>query len=427
MALVIFAIALVPIVRSFALLNELGTASGQQSRREAWRSTADQVVASGIDPSGTGVLQRLTDPQTTAGLMGAVQRRPVSSVDPFRSGVSLLLLEHSNSPEPRAVPAGFEIGRSAGATLPVREDPLPPLPPRKLSPPVIRSPGAPLVQISELRTVAPGQPFVADIVAAGTDLVRIRQSAPRSQENSGAGAASLTVDAVELAGTVRGEAWTEYASTSNLDTPVSLSGNRTRWLVLRGRQVEVVDPSDPVAFDFGLFLGRPILRLGAQRVASGGAVAVDFAIARAVERGMEASIGYPDDVMAAFGGQWPAVAPSFVWTFGAVPGDSSSGSLISLFREQGRRLWQAQQTLAALPVTLLSGVPQLAGTWTVERQTTPLQPPERSGAYYEGLTDAPGPVDFVAPVLESVGTRVGRPEVAGIQSTTETLTVPIVP
>jgi hypothetical protein len=231
-----------------------------------------------------------------------------------------------------------------------------------------------------------------------------------------------------LAQFVRGEAWTEYPGDPSTDIAIPLSGNRTRWLVQRGRQFEAVDPSDPVTFEFGVNLGRPIYRIGSMEYPSGSVVGVDYLTALEIESGrLEARIDYPNTVRQIFGSQWASIEPGIDWSFGLFPGNSSAGNTATYFSAAGRRLWQPSQTLRAEPITALNGLPRLLATWTVQRNAVQLAPPERTAGYYDGLTDAPGAVEFSAPVLSNGAPRVGRPEIGGVQSTDSTLAVIIIP
>lgn len=429
-AVVVLGTLLAPLVRSLVLIPRVSHSMAAQSRREAWRSAADQIATAGLDPERAPLFLSLLPSLSPADRLVL----PDPAVAHVRDGerqaavrVTWLSTRYTGAAEPRAVPAGIEVGASTAAALP-RQDPLPPLPPRKLSPPVIRAPDSPLVRLDELRPGdVLGAPWVATIVAEGSDVVRLRQRAPEVLDVSGAGRAGLQVDAVQLAAAVRGEAWTEYAGDPDTDLAVPLEGGRLRWLVRQGRQFGVVEPSDPIAFVFGLNLGRPVFVYGGRTYASGERVHVDRSGARRVERREErAAMDYPADVQRVFGGAWGSVRPTFRWSLGTWPGDSSSGDTRSAFVTDILLRWGAEQSLHAEPQTHLAGLSLWSGYWTLERRTTALQPPERTGDYYDAGLDAPGMVAFAAPIAGDEG-RLGRPEIGGVESVTENLSVILLP
>lgn len=427
--LVIFAIAMIPIVRGLALLPQLGATIGEQSRREAWRTAADQAVLEGLDPGQTALLRSVTPHEAPPQLWGTLTRKNL----PTRVGaanVSMLSSVYEATPEDRAVAAGFEIGASS-MPAPPRVDPLPPLLPIKLSVPSLTpSNGSPVPVLSLARGLSAADPFVLSIeaVGGGGDLIHLRQSGPQLRDVAALGSVALLADAVELAESVRGRTWSEYSGNSVSDIPIDLGDGRTRWLVRAGPRMQVYEPSDPVDFIYGLDLGRPAYSFSGVEYPSGGTVSVDYAAALLVESGTaHALVTYPEDVTSRFGTQWERIAPGFTWSIGNFPGDSSAGNTVSFYRAAARGAWSASQRLTAKPVSGLAGLRLLSGSWTIERQATELQAPERIPSFYDEGTDAPGQVEFSAPVLGKVGQRVGRPEVNSVQSVNASLAVPLVP
>lgn len=425
---VVFGIAMLPIVRALQLLPNVSAAVGEQSRREAWRSASDEAVLRGVDPRQTSVMNAVTDAQATEAMLGDISRVDL----PGRAGgaqITVLSSAFSATAEDRAVPAGFEIGAGTLPTPP-REDPLPPLPVIKLTAPRLSEASGAFVSIFSLAPGAtPNDPYLWDLGAVGapSDVVRITETAPTVQSAEGLGAATLRLNAVELARNVGGSAWAEYHGDPSVDIPVSV-GDRTRWLVRVGPRTQVYEPSDPITFTFGLDIGRPAYAVAGVEHPSGESVPVDYATALTIDAGRaEAALTYPAEVRQRFGSEWSAVAPSFSWTFGRYAGDSSAGNTVSFFRPAGRLLWQDSQTLVAQPLSTLSGLRPLIGTWSVERQVTTLQPPERLAGFYDGETDEPSWVEFGSPTLLSLGRRVGRPEVNGVESVNENLSVLVVP
>lgn len=427
--LVIFAIGVLPVIRAFRMLPQIGSALSEQSRREAWRSAADEAVLQGIDPNQTPVMGDNASLQKPNRMSGTVVRNDLTP-RPGRVQITALRHNFADTAEERSVPLGFEIG---GGVVPVppREDPLPPLAPIKLSAPLLNPLNGTMVPILALSPPAvPGGPYVLSLRAQGlaaSDLVRLRTVAPQVHSQAGAGSALVEIDAVELAQSVRGQAWTEYAGNESTDTAVALADGRTRWLVRTDGRTQVYEPSDPVDFVLGLDLGRPSYSVAGVDYASGQTVSIDYAQAIAIGAGRtEATITYPAEVRDRFGSQWPAVAPSFTWSFGSYPGDSSGGNTVSFFQPAGRAVWEASQTLTAVP-SGLPGMRPLAGTWTIQRQVTELAPPERIAAFYDGTTDLPGWLEFSAPVISALKTRVGRPQVNGVESVGDSVSVPVVP
>lgn len=427
---VIFGIAMLPLMRALRMIPQMGAAIAEQSRREAWRSATDGAVLLGVDPSLSPVMQSLTDGQITETMTGQISRHDL----PARTGgvqVSVISDSFQATAEDRSISAGFEIGPG---TLPgrVREDPLPPLPPIKLPPPGLNPINGTFVSLSALTpSSVPGAPFLASIRATSggsSDLIHLHQVAPVMQDVSGLGVATLLVDAMDLAHSVRGQTWAEYAGNPAEDIAVPMEEGRTRWLVRVGGRTQVYEPSDPLDFIFGVDLGRPVYRVAGVEYDSGSVVGIDYAAAVAIESGRSgASITYPQGVKDRFGSAWPEVIPNFRWSFGEIPGDASSGNTVSLYGATNRARWNASQTLTATPTSGLPGLRLLSSTWTVQRQTTTLEPPERGASFYDGLIDAPDWVDFSAPVMAPLSARIGRPEVNGVESVNESLSVPLVP
>lgn len=437
--LLIFAVALVPILRGLLFLPRVGAALTQQASRECWRSATDQAVLVGIDPQRSpvlrGLLERGTPVEQGAPVEpisgGQLGRTPIVS----RPGAPRIMALHQTfgrTAEPRAVPVGFEIG--VGEGQPPRPALLPPLPPTKLPPPDVL-PRSSTLPVALLVPRGPGLPYVAQITArAGTGgpaaRVKLAQQSPGVQTSAGLGFAELMVDAVELAHRVQGVAWSEYAGDPATDTPIELGDGRTRWLHPEGDlRLHVFEPSERVPYEYVIQVGRPEFRVGQVGHESGATVSIDYASAVQVEQGLlEARIDFPETVRVVFGDQWSEVAPSFVWTFADLPGDTRSGDTRSVFTSAGRARWRDDQVLAADPVTDLAGlVPALRGTWTLVRQMTPLAPPERVTPLFDDNNDIAGSVDFRAPELGSVRLAVGRPEVNGVQTVGTVLTVQLIP
>lgn len=426
---VIFGIAMVPIMRGLRMLPDVGAAVGEQSRREAWRSAADQAVLEGLDPSQTALLHSVTSSEVSHRLVGSMKRADLSS-RAGKSRISVLSADYIETAEERAIPAGIEIG--AGVTpVPPRVDPLPPLPPIRLSAPTLNPTNGSMVPVMSLSSSGvAGAPYTLSIESAGpgSDLIFLRETGPSPAVQSGLGSAKLIVDAVNLAQSVRGQTWAEYAGNPAVDVAVALEDGRTRWLVAAGPRTQVYEPSDPVDFVFGVDVGRPTYSVAGFEYPSGSTVPIDYSTAIAVAAGRsDASITYPEDVRQRFGSQWASVAPAFSWSFGSFPGDSSAGNTATFYGAAFRPLWNDSQTLAAAPLSALGGLRLLMGSWTLERKRTALEPPERVASFYDGSTDAPGWIDFSAPNSPSVGGRVGRPEVNGVESVDASLSVPVLP
>lgn len=427
--LVVFAIAVLPVIRAFRMLPQIGSALSVQSRIEAWRSVVDEAILQGIDPSQTAMMRGMAQLEVSNKMSGTVIRKDLSP-RPGRVQITLLRNEFSSTAEERSVSMGFEIG-GGSVPVPPREDPLPPLALIKMSAPLLNPLNGTMVPVLGLASPSvPGAPYVLSLRAqsvAASDLVRLRTIAPQIRTQVGAGSASVEIDAVELAQSVRGQAWTEYAGNEGTDTPVALSDGRTRWLVRNGGRTQVYEPSDPVDFVLGLDLGRPSYSVAGREYASGETLSINYEQTVAIDAGRaEATITYPGEVRDRFGSQWATVAPRFDWTFGSHPGDSSAGNTVSFFRPAGRAIWEASQTLTAIPAGL-PGMRPLAGTWTLQRQATELAPPERVATFYDGSTDVPGWLEFSAPMISALKARVGRPQVNGVESVGNSVSVPIVP
>jgi|GEM_PF-3126073 len=427
--LVIFAIAMLPVMRGFRMLPQIGSALAQQSRREAWRSAADEAILQGVDPRQTPVMHAITDFQAPSEMMGTVDRRELSP-RVGRPQITVLSMALQDTAEERGVPAGFEIGAGSVPTPP-REDPLPPLTPIKLSAPLLNPSSGTMVPILSLSApTGPTDPYLLILRAqssAASELVHLRTTAPEVRTQSGLGSALVELNAVELAQSVRGQTWSEYAGDVATDTRVTLSDGRIRWLVKEGGRTQVYEPSDALDFILGLDVGRPTYSVGGVEYPSGETVPIDYAQALAIGTGrVEATLTYPANVRERFGSQWSTVEPSFTWNFGSYPGDSSAGNTVSFFRPAGRVLWSSNQTLSATP-SGLPGIRPLTGTWTIQRQATELAPPERVASFYDGSTDAPGLADFTAPLVPAINARIGRPQVNGVESVTDTISVPLVP
>jgi Tfp pilus assembly protein PilV len=430
-AVLVLGLALIPMLRSLTRMPELASATAEQGRLESWRSVMDQAVALGIDPVQTGLAMDLPGTHAAPLVAPALARCAVHSASTRQYSVRITSLSDAfvSTAEHRVVSAGFEVGPALSSSPPVRANPLSPLPPLKMSQPRIVAPTSPTVAVTDLRdTGVAGAPYVTTLAATGSDQVHLRQTSPVTQTAAGASSASMPLDAVSLALGVQGIAWAEYAGNPSLDLAVVLSDLRTRWIVQRGGRRQVIEPSDPVPFSFGIGLGRPIYRVGTQEFPSGDRVEVDIAMALAVERGdISTRIDYPDATKRVFGAQWPTIEPTYTWSFGLAPGNSANGDTHAVYTSSGRAGWAPTQLLQATPSVAANGITTWAGTWRVERRLTNLSPPERIGSYYDAALDAPGSVDFSAPILSSANIRLGNPEIDGVRSTTETLSVQLVP
>jgi hypothetical protein len=428
--LIIFGIAMIPLLRALWMIPRLTSTLNQQSRRESWRSAADHALAYGVSPGETDFMSVVADPVDARRLAGAVRRTRLTP----RMGASQIVILSQMfevAAESRSIAAGVEIGASA-VPVPPRADPLPPLPAIRLGVPILNPSNGSLMRAGDMEdTGVPDAPFQATIRASAPSaayLVQLRQSAPRVQTARSVGTAILRIDAADLARSVRGQTWTEYAGEPATDTPVVLSDGQTRWLVHEGPQVRAYEPSEIVDYVFGIDIGSPVYRIVGIDHGSGEAVSVDMAAAHAIESGAEtAIILFPENVRRWFGREWPAIRPSFTWSFGSFPGDSSLGNTISIYQPPVRTRWNAEQTLSATPSTGLEGLRAITSTWTLRRLATSLEPPERVPSFYDAATDAAGMIDFVAPMSPSLSARVGRPRVNGVESVTETLSVPVVP
>lgn len=427
--LVIFGIVIIPVLRAFRMLPQIGAAVNQQSRLEAWRSASDEAVLQGLDPIHSKVMGGSAELNPTNPMSAKVVRHDL----PVRAGatqITVLSSVFSETAEERSIPAGFEIGAGT-VPVPEREDPLPPLPPIKLAVPFLNPLSGTMVPILSLAAPAVlGAPYTLSLRAessSSSTVVRLQTIAPNVHRSSGVGATSLDVDVFELAKAVRGQAWSEYAGNDAIDTPVALADGRTRWLVRDGSQVRAYEPSDRVDFVLGLDVGRPVYSVGGVTFASGETVPIDYERAVAVAEGrLEAVITYPTEVRERFGSFWGDFAPSFSWSFGPYPGDSTGGNTVSFFRREARASWIARQTLAAAP-SGLPGMRHLTGTWTIERLATELEPPDRVAVFYNERTDIPGWLIFSAPMIEALKSRVGRPKINNVESVSDSVSIPLVP
>jgi hypothetical protein len=425
--LVIFGIAMYPILRTIVLLPKIAAAADVQARGEMWRSANDGFIGQGIDSNHTASLQHVAV-GLEAGSLQMSSARLALAAQVGAPQITLLSEQGVEIADARGTPLGIEIG---AATLPAapRTDPLAPLPAVRLSVPSLSPASGAFVNVL---TLALGEGVYATKLqsnaAASADRVFIKESSPDTQLSSSVGDAALMMPAEALAHGFIGASWSEFAGNQETDTRVALGDGRARWLVKAGQQVQVYEPSEFVDFIYGVDLGRPVFDFAGAEFASGSDVSVNFARAKSVAEGVTlAVIAYPAEVKVRFGAVWDQIAPSFKWSFGNNPGDSSSGNTASLFSDAGRNLWTDSQTLTADPESGLAGVRSWAGTWTLIRDTIQLNPPERESSFYDASTDEAGAIDFSAPVLPQVGLRIGRPKIDAIESTGNTLSVPLVP
>lgn len=429
-AVLIFGIAMIPIIRGLRLGTQLAAILGEQGRLQSWRSAADGAIAEGLDPLNARLLDQLSGERTTDGISGAVGRQRLEA----RKGAAQISVLHETfgeTAEQRSVSAGIEIGPSL-AVVPHRVDPLPPLPPIRLLTPSISPASGTMVALGAL---VPGgsasAPYQAKIsVTAGNAgaLVKMNQSSPLSRSLQGSDRIDTTVDATELANLVRGTAWAEFNGDPTREIPVALDDGRTRWFVEVDGRTQVYEPSEALPFVLGVDLGRPALLIGSSEHLSGATVPVDIAVATKIERAeTTAVLDYPADARLRFGSQWPAIAPSFRWSFEAAAIGAEGRDTRRIFEAASRPYWGELQSLLATPTSLLPGLRMMAGSWSLKRVSTALLPPERASEYYDGDTDAAGLVNFQAPRAAAMGRRLGRPEVDAVESVSETLSVLLLP
>ena len=425
--LVIFGIAMYPILRALVLLPKIATAADVQAREEMWRSANDGFIAQGIDSNHTASLQEVAAGLETSALQMSSTRLALAAQQGAPQ-ITLLSEVGTGIADTRGTPLGVEIRAATLPTAP-RTDPLAPLPAIKLSVPSLSPASGTFVNVLTL-TLGEGvyATKLQASAASSADRVFIKESSPETQQVSSAGDAALMMPAEALAHGFSGASWSEFAGSQETDTRIALNDGRARWLIKTGQQVQVYEPSDFVSFIYGVDLGRPVFDFAGVEFASGSDVAVNFALAQSVADGVTlAVIGYPAEVKERFGAAWAQIAPPFKWSFGNNPGDSSSGNTTSLFSAPGRSLWTDSQTLTAEPESGMVGVRSWTGTWTLIRDAIQLSPPERQSSYYDASTDEVGVIDFSAPVLPQIGLRVGRPKVDDVESTGNTLSVPLVP
>ena len=161
--LVVFGIALLPLIRALVLMPRVGSLLVEQSRRESWRSLTDQSVLAGIDPASSAISRAMVahsqsenDPTSVFGKSLRYAERSRSSVLQAQGSAEIRAITQSfeGTVEARIVPLGFQIG--SGTSAPPRVDPLPPLPPTYMPPPLLSPSSGPLIQLGLLTPRAPG-------------------------------------------------------------------------------------------------------------------------------------------------------------------------------------------------------------------------------------------------------------------------------
>lgn len=424
---VIFGIAMYPILRALVLLPRVAAYAGEQARAESWRSASDGFAALGVDAEQSTALHSAASDLNVERLELRTTRRTLSSQQGAPQ-ITLISEEASNIPEERAHPMGLEIGAGSLPNEP-RSDPLAPLPEVKLAKPSLSPDSGTFLNAVALLPIAGGYGGQLHARAANsTDRVFLQENAPENQRNSATGSASLLMSAQALALAYTGVAWSEFPGNQETDTQILLEDGRARWLVKIGQRVQVYQPSDAVSFIYGVDLGRPIYDFAGEEYFSGSQVPVNFVDAQSVSSGANlAMIAYPAEVRERFGADWTQIEPRFKWTFGASVGDSSAGNTASIFSAGMRSQWNDSQTLSVAPDSTLAGVRAWAGSWTLVRSAITLGPPERLSAHYDSETDEAGVIEFSAPVLVQTGLRVGRPEIDGVESVGSTLSSVFVP
>jgi len=425
--LVIFGIVMYPILRALVLLPRITATAAAQSRAEMWRSANDSFIGQGIDANHRASLESVASGLHESDLRTDSVRLALLA-QPGAPQINFLSEEGEGIAEARATPLGVEI---AASTLPVeaRTDPLAPLPVIRVLPPSLSPASGTFLNVMTLSTA--NGIYAAKLqssAASPIDRVFLKENGPDAEQTASIGEASLMMSANALARGFRGASWSEFSGNQETDTKVSLDDGRARWVVKVGEQVQVYEPSDFVEFIYGVDIGRPVYDFAGTEFSSGSQVSVNFAQAQSISRGTDlALVTYPQAVRERFGASWSNVVQKLDWFFGNHAGDSSSGNTKSIFSDVGRNLWSDSQTLTAEPVSQLAGVRAWSGTWQILRTAMVLSPPERVSGYYDASTDEVGIIDFSAPAIPSLGLRIGRPKVDGIESIGSTLSVPLVP
>jgi type II secretory pathway pseudopilin PulG len=429
----VLGLAMIPIIRGMLMLPQVAAAISTQNRSESWRSLSDQAVTAGIDPIATPLLNAVSA-QAVSGLQGKLLRTNLA----LRRGapqITFLTETFSLSAESRSTGGGFEVG--PGIAIPLRVDPIPPLPPITLGNPSLNpANGSRFALLSLVPPSTAGAPYNGNIRATGAaaDFIRLRITAPSLRGSDAIGFSDISVSALELAQRVRGETWAEYNGNPATDIVTSLADGRMLWLVAdkaTGR-IQPYEPSEKTDFVFGVSIGAPVYSVAGEEYVSGSAVSINFATALSIEsRTVAATITYTQNVKDSFGNYWAEVEPSYNWHFGASSDATNGGNTVTLYQAAGRFLWQPTQTLATMPVTALAGLGVEGASWDLLQTVTALAAPDRVTGFYDESTssDVSGNVDFRAPALDGTNPpkRMGRPVVDDLQSATDAVTIELKP
>lgn len=426
-AVVFVAMVLGPLLLFVSRIQDLNTAVGQQSRREAWRSFGDQAIVAGMDPGHTPSLSSDRNPAIAPRPPPTIRELAMPTAPGLPRIIPLQAVLEASVAEPRVAGSGFRLG--SGAAVAPLVTPQPPLIPITLATPEISPPDGSDVAISALRATGAGEPYTLLVQASSLKGGRILARLNRPTVSfSGVGTAQHTITAVDLLNGVSGIAWVEYAGDPlHGDRAIQLEDGRVRWLVpTRDGRRQSHEPSGFVTFVYRIDLGIPVFVSAAGESPSGGSIPFDYARYASVQHGAEMlHIDFPNAIKAAFGNYWPAASVGFAWTFGSTPGPFS-GNAQPLFLPGAIEFWSDSVSVAATPV-LPEGATAASGVWTFTRTKTPLGAPILSTTADSTGFFAPGALQFIAPSTE--GSIVGRLsfESGAFTSTGATLSVDLIP
>lgn len=404
-------------------------------RKEAWRTTADQVVLTGVDPSSAQVFTDARDPigslrdRFPANIVAAGGSEIGSRVGEVE--VSRLVVQHTGRGEQLRPPGiGLVIGQST-TPPPIRFNPLPPLPPVIHQPPLITPERGVVVPYTEMRLVADGSgnPDGSRLAlsARGTDSVRVGISvtSPVGRVVRSINEAIVDMSANELASGLTARAWTEFPGDLALGHIATyMEDGRTRWFIpTEDGRLQPQEPSDFIDYSFRINLGYPVLRWMDTVVDSRDSVRipVDWWDRIAVVTGapLKDGSGNPSETPVAREVDWSDDVrsyfnpmPGFGWEvrFASsvlVPSGTYSGSVAFAFTDDNVRLWMPTAQIIARP--RLTGLYQSANytpflgvesdyTFQIDRVSRQLGTPENTTApaeFVDGIpTFTPDDTDF---------------------------------
>lgn len=394
-AIVFLGTVLGPLLIFVTRLQDLNSAIGQQVRREAARSWADQAIAAGMDPSRAPILGAEVNPAVPPVEAPRVSEEAGSAPAGRPHIVPLRIVLEETVPEPRTAGAGYQIG--AGGTVDPRGVPNPPLQPIVMSPPVITPTDREPVSLSMLKPADPGDPFTLTVEARAAVAATVRATCSRLSA-SGSGAVEFLVNAVDLMKGVSGSAWSEFSGDAAVgDRAVQLPDGRMRWLVMTSeKRLQIYEPSRRVSFSYRFDPGAPILVHGMVEVPSGATVSFDYAAYAAVQDGtVAARIDFPAATKQAFGTRWVTLPIGFQCTFGEAAGPIDGG--LSRFFAPEALLWWADRVAVVASPLLPAGAISRPGSWTVQRTRTVLGVPVLASTSDKAGFHAAGSLEFSAP------------------------------